>query len=174
LKPIKREETDEIFERYTKGEFVMDKPRFWQAVNQLRINNTKAKRKFAISDLVKNIFSIKTDNPKYKEYPYAVVDDDGGLDIALVKSKSVARIFIEMLNSNRLEKQVTTKLAEEDCVKVWRIAQDGEYGAWQYCHKNSQGGAKDKKEALYQASFFDKPIIVVDNFEGVIESKFSR
>lgn len=39
---INRKVTDEIFERYTQDEFVMDKARFWQAVNQIRIENKEA------------------------------------------------------------------------------------------------------------------------------------
>uniref|UniRef100_A0A6M3JJT4 Uncharacterized protein n=1 Tax=viral metagenome TaxID=1070528 RepID=A0A6M3JJT4_9ZZZZ len=44
LEPITRETTDEIFERYTKDDFVMDKTRFWQAVNQLRIESNRLEK----------------------------------------------------------------------------------------------------------------------------------
>ena len=37
MKPIDRRTTDEIFERYTKNDIILDKARFWQAVNKLRI-----------------------------------------------------------------------------------------------------------------------------------------
>lgn len=39
--PIQREITDELFDRYTQGIFFMDKVRFWQAVNKLRLEKNK-------------------------------------------------------------------------------------------------------------------------------------
>ena len=37
----KREITDELFDRYTQDDHVMNKARFWQAVNKLRIESSQ-------------------------------------------------------------------------------------------------------------------------------------
>lgn len=37
-----KKETDLIYNKYTQNDFIMDKNRFWQAVNQLRSNRVEA------------------------------------------------------------------------------------------------------------------------------------
>lgn len=56
-------------------------------------------------------------------------------------------------------------------VKVWQIAPDGERGAWQYGYENTQGGEDCLKDALYQASFLGKTIMILpdDTKAGINE-----
>ena len=66
----------------------------------------------------------------------------------------------------------TAKRQEDEPVKVWRIAPDGEYGAWQYGRGNTQGGEGHLKDALYQASFLGRKIVILPDGSkaGISES----